>query len=65
MTLQDLRRAKRMTQVQLAQKASISQQLLQMVETGKRTPSIKSAKRIAEALSLTSAEAWELFTRSA
>ena len=48
-----LRRNKSLSQSELAEKCHCSQQFIQMVETGKRTPSLYVAKRIAAALGVT------------
>ena len=39
-----------LSQAELAAKCNVTQQFIQMIETGKRSPSLKLAKRIADVL---------------
>lgn len=48
--IKELRKARNMTQFDLAQAANISQSLVTLIETGQRRPSVSVAKRIAAAL---------------
>lgn len=48
-----LRNNKKLNQRQLAEKCGVTQQFIQMVESGKRTPSLNTAKKLAEALGVT------------
>lgn len=50
LTLQQLRRQKGLTQVQLAEKARVTQSSLSQWESGSVRPSLDSAKRLADAL---------------
>lgn len=60
LNVQRLRRAKRLSQEELASRAEIHQTYLSGVETGKRNPSALVLERIAKALS---ADVEELFKR--
>ena len=48
--IKELRKARNMTQFDLAQAANISQSLVTLIETGQRRPSVSVAKRIAAVL---------------
>lgn len=48
-----LRVNKKLSQAELAKKIHVTQQFIQQLESGKRTPSLKVAKRLAEALGVT------------
>lgn len=48
-----LRRNFKLSQAELAEKCKVSQQFIQMVEQGKRTPSIGTAIKLADALGVT------------
>ena len=48
-----LRNNHKMSQGQLAELSGVTQQYIQLIESGKRTPSIKVAKKIAGALGVT------------
>lgn len=48
--LDEMRKAKNMTQVELAKKAGVAQNTISQLETGERRPSVKVAKRIAGVL---------------
>lgn len=60
LNVQDLRRAKGLSQEELAHQAEIHQTYLSGVETGKRNPSLTVLERIAKALGI---DAEELFRR--
>lgn len=48
-----LRRNKKLNQAELAKKCGITQQHIQLIEAGKRLPSIKVAEKLAAALGVT------------
>ena len=52
MTLSDIRKDKRLTQEQLAEKLGISQSAIAMWETGKAVPSTKNLLSISKALEI-------------
>ena len=60
--LREFRKAKAMTQTQLAAAAGVTQQALSAIETGKAQPSMATAKRLAAALGC---EWWRLMESSA
>ncbi len=55
--LLDIRKGFELTQEQVAEKAEIARQTYSMIETGERNPSVKNAKKIANALDFE----WTLF----
>lgn len=55
--LLDIRKNLELTQEQVAEKAEIARQTYSMIETGERNPSVKNAKKIANALEFE----WTLF----
>lgn len=55
--LLDIRKGFELTQEQVAEKADIARQTYSMIETGERNPSVKNAKKIADALGFQ----WTLF----
>ena len=60
--LREIRKAKGMTQTRLAAAAGVTQQALSAIETGKATPSVATARRLAAALGC---EWWQLLESSA
>lgn len=48
--IKTLRKHKGLTQAELAELSGIQQSMLSLIESGKRTPSVRSAQRIAAAL---------------
>lgn len=48
--IKTLRKHKGLTQAELAERSGIQQSMLSLIESGKRTPSVRSAQRIAAAL---------------
>ena len=52
-TIYTLRHNLTLSQAQLAAKCNVTQQFIQQIENGKRTPSLRTAKRIAQALGVT------------
>ena len=48
-----LRNNQKLSQADLAQKCGVTQQYIQMVESGKRTPALKTALKLAAALGVT------------
>ena len=52
-TIYALRHNLTLSQAQLAKKCNVTQQFIQQIENGKRTPSLKVAERIAQALGVT------------
>ena len=52
-TIYVLRHNLTLSQAQLAKKCNVTQQFIQQIENGKRTPSLKVAERIAQALGVT------------
>ncbi|WP_334419028.1 MULTISPECIES: helix-turn-helix domain-containing protein [unclassified Bradyrhizobium] len=60
LNIQELRRAKKLSQEELADMCKLHQTYLSGVETGKRNPSLLVLERIANALSV---DAEELFRR--
>lgn len=57
MNLRELRKKAGLTQVQLSKAAGIDQRYYTNIETGKRTPSVKTAKALANVLGI----AWTSF----
>lgn len=55
--LRNIRKSKGLSQANIARKANISQQTYSAIETGERTPSVDTAKKIAKALDFD----WTLF----
>lgn len=47
MTLREIRKSSGLTMKQIAEKAGVSECLICLIETGKKTPGVKTAKRIA------------------
>jgi transcriptional regulator with XRE-family HTH domain len=56
--IKEVRRARRLTQEKLSEKAGISTRYLSRLEVGKQTPSIDTLVKIAKGLSI---EVWELY----
>lgn len=54
--MEKLRKAKRLTTVQLAAMTGVRPQFISQIENGKRTPSLKILRKISEALDTTASE---------
>lgn len=52
-SISDLRRNQQLSQAELAKKCRVTQQFIQQIENGKRSPSIRVARRLATALGVT------------
>ena len=52
-SISELRRNQKLSQSELARKCHVTQQFIQQIETGKRTPSLRVAFRLATALGVT------------
>lgn len=52
MQLKEIRKAQNLTMKQVSERSDISESMLSLIESGKRTPSVRSAKRIAAALGI-------------
>ena len=50
MQLREIRKAQNLTMKQVSERSNISESMLSLIESGKRTPSVRSAQRIAAAL---------------
>lgn len=50
MQLRKIRKAQNLTMKQVSERSDISESMLSLIESGKRTPSVRSAQRIAAAL---------------
>lgn len=50
MQIKEIRKAQNLTMKQVSERSDISESMLSLIESGKRTPSVRSAKRIAAAL---------------
>ena len=50
MQLKEIRKAQNLTMKQVSERSDISESMLSLIESGKRTPSVRSAQRIAAAL---------------
>lgn len=50
MQLREIRKAQNLTMKQVSERSDISESMLSLIESGKRTPSVRSAQRIAAAL---------------
>jgi putative transcriptional regulator len=61
MNLRDYRKAKGLTQKQLADKAKISSISINRYESGERKPTVVVAKKLAEVLEIPSAEFFDFF----
>ena len=48
--LKEIRKAQNLTMKQVSERSNISESMLSLIESGKRTPSVRSAQRIAAAL---------------
>lgn len=52
MELREFRRKAKMTQAKLAERSGVSQGYIAHIESGRRVPSVKKAKKIAEVLGI-------------
>ena len=52
MELREFRRKAKMTQAKLAERSGVSQGYIAHIESGRRVPSVKTAKKIAEVLGI-------------
>lgn len=50
MQLKEIRKAQNLTMKQVSERSDISESMLSLIESGKRTPSVPTAQRIAAAL---------------
>ncbi len=50
MQLKEIRKAQNLTMKQVSERSDISESMLSLIESGKRTPSVRSAQRLAAAL---------------
>lgn len=50
MQIKEIRKAQNLTMKQVSERSDISESMLSLIESGKRTPSVRSAQRIAAAL---------------
>lgn len=50
MQIKEIRKAQNLTMKQVSERSNISESMLSLIESGKRTPSVRSAQRIAAAL---------------
>lgn len=50
MQLREIRKAQNLTMKQVSERSDISESMLSLIESGKRTPSVRSAQRLAAAL---------------
>lgn len=50
MQLKEIRKAQNLTMKQVSERSDISESMLSLIESGKRTPSVRSAQRIAATL---------------
>lgn len=57
--LRELRKSKRLSEADVAKAAGISQPSYHRIETGKQTPSVSTAKRIADCLGFYWGKFWE------
>lgn len=52
MELREFRRKAKMTQAKLAERSGVSQGYIAHIESGRRVPSVKTAKKIADVLGI-------------
>ena len=52
MKLREFRRKAKMTQAKLAERSGVSQGYIAHIESGRRVPSVKTAKKIADVLGI-------------
>lgn len=64
MSLRSIRKSNKMSQIELAEKSGIKQSTISQYECGSRKPSIKNAKRLADALGISLDEIFLLFNIS-
>ena len=50
MQLREIRKAQNLTMKQVSERSDISESMLSLIESGKRTPSVRAAQRLAAAL---------------
>ena len=60
-TLEELRKNRNLTQLELARLIGVSQVSISKIESGKRRPSPEVAQRIAHHFDLTTDQMWEMF----